>query len=414
MPSENRDKVKAFLTLVFMVRSRARLAHRILLLVSFLLASGASLFAEQGLITVSVLSYGAKDDAFAYSDKINVRDAPNTGAGVLKQLMTGDQVTIVERTAVRQALYGISDYWYKVTTAGQDGYVWGGLLAKSAGAADLEGAGSRDRILEQVFETYQVAVPVRVSRDYFEKSVLPKFGDPEKRKTLQHYYQAYDFTDGQTLDLVTFLGDGTVDNSPDITWSKQQIKDVSALMQSGGIAEADGTPDISFKRFGVSGRIQLKMLTAKRPPWEFAYAYPRVSASGAAENLVNAYGIGTPEEGSESRFNEGFRDPVVALLTGKGFTPPVVLLSISINAELDVSTFDQTTLFSFDGKGLSLVASYTAGWKGGGEGGRTDLIFPSDGEGEKNILAFKTFDIDSETGLVKFRWDGSRFGKIQQ
>ena len=262
----------------FRIGFAAWLSCRLIIISLFIGAFGASAFAEQASVTVSALAYAAGDESYAYSDKVNMRDAPNTGGSVLKQLMTGDKVTIIERTAVRQTLYGISDNWYKVTCAGQDGFVWGGLLAKNVGSADLEGAGSQNKILEQVIESYQDVVPIQVSKDYFEKSILPKFADPEKRKKLQHYYQAYDFTDGQSLDLVTFLADGSVDNSPDITYSPRQIREVSALMQSGGIIESDDTPEISFQRFGVSGRIQLKVLTKKKPPWELVYAYPRASA----------------------------------------------------------------------------------------------------------------------------------------
>jgi hypothetical protein len=388
--------------------------HRLgsILLVSLSMLSGMFSHAEQSPITVSAIEYKAGDEAYVYSDKVNMRDGPATGATVMKMLMAGDRVQVIEKNALRQnLLYGIADYWYKVNSAGQEGYVWGGLLAKSLGLADLEGPGSQDRIIEQAFVSYQDSVPLQISKDYFDRNILPKFADPDKKKKVLRYYQAYRYGDGQTLNLMAFLSDGAVDDSPDIAYPKAQIQDVSALLRSGGVDDRDDGLGIYFRRYGVSGRIQLKMLTAKKAPWEFAYAFPRPSASSPAENLVGAYGIETPEAGSESRYGEGFNNPAAALLADKGFSPPVALLSFSVDATRDVSTYGQAALFFFDGKGLSLVTSYTTGWNGGGESGKTDLVFPSDGGGTKNVLAFKTYVIDSPKGVVKFRWDGSRFAK---
>jgi hypothetical protein len=392
---------------------KEKIANRIFVVLGLLFCVGAFLSAQQGQVTVSTLVFGSGDKAYAYSDKVNLRDAPNTGGKVLKQLMTGDEATVKAMTPIRQTLYGLSDYWYKVAWAGQEGYIWGGLLAKSVGFVDIEGPHSQVRILEQISESYQDEVPIQISKDYFDKSFLPKFADPAAKKTMQRNYQASEGSDGKTLSLVVYNSDGTIDDDPGTDYPRQLIQGISVLLKSAGIAPISDSNDIFFKAFGVSGRILMKALTKNRQPWEFSYVYPRPSAADAAENLVDAYGIETPEEGSDSRYNEGFNNSGIDLFVDKGFTPSVILISFHANAQIDVLRFDQSSLFYFDGKGLSLVTSYTGGWRGGGSGGGTALIFPSDEGGEKNVLTFKSTEVESVTGISKLKWGGTSFKKMQ-
>lgn len=77
-----------------------------------------------------VMSFVEGDTTYVFGDKINARQEPNTTAGVVDQLLAGDEVIIVKATETRSNLNGVDLPWYLVRFKNkQQGYVWGGLLS---------------------------------------------------------------------------------------------------------------------------------------------------------------------------------------------------------------------------------------------------------------------------------------------
>jgi hypothetical protein len=357
-------------------------------------------------VTYSVPSYDKGETAYAYSDKINVRETPDTGANVLAQLMTGDTAAIVEKTSVQQTLYGVSDYWYKIDCRGQEGYVWGGLLAKSVGVADLEGKGSSDRILMQVLRSYQDAVPTQLNEAVFKDTVLPKLSADQRDFVLHHYFHIPGGDDA-TIYLTPlndsgdpFIGFEGPLSKAEILVAEEALKGVSM-------------PNTYSQEFGVSGKISLKACSGGKSLWELAYPVPRLSASTAAENLFGMQDLGIPDNPDE-RFSEDFNFNMINIdvLADKGFSPPVVLLSISVPAGFDEGWLDQAALYQIDAKGPTLVTTYLAGSKAGGEGEWIEFVFPSDKGGQKNVLTLMSKNDQESSVLGRLGWNGALFSRL--
>jgi hypothetical protein len=367
-------------------------------------ALAVSSHAQPAATTYSLLAYDKGETAYAYSDKINVRQSPSTDATVLVQLMTGDAAAVLERTEIKQAIYGISDYWYKVEAQGQQGYVWGGLLAKAVGTAELEGKGSADRVVMQAIESYQDAVPNELDASLLKDSVLPKLAESQ-RQVLLRYYRKLPYGEANTLYLSVLDDSGNPLDEPDVVLPKEEVVAVEKALAGASL------PTVSFEEFGVSGKIALKALSAKRALWELVYPFPRLSASTPAENLLGMEDLETPSDPND-RFSEGFRQPELELLADKGFSPPVVLLSVSVPADFDTGTYRQAAIFAIDAKAATLVTTYCAGAKVGGEGYGVDLVFPSDSGGGRNRILFKRTDPEETKLFGELDWDGARFAQL--
>jgi hypothetical protein len=364
----------------------------------------ASAFAQQPAATYSILSYAKGETAYAYSDKINVRESPNTGAKVVTQLMTGDAAAILDKTDVKQTLYGVSDCWYKVDFQGQQGFVWGGLLAKEVGVAQLEGKGSADRVVMQALRSYQDAVPLNVDAGALKDGLLPKLADSQ-RKVLLRYYRPNQYADANTLYLSVLDGAGNPIDEPDLVLPKDEVIAVEKALAGASL------PNAYPREFGVSGKVTLKALSGKKALWELSYPFPRLSASTPAENLLGMKELATPTNPDE-RFGEDFGQPEVVIIANKGFSPPVVLLSISIPASFNSGTFHQAALYAIDAKAATLATTYCAGYKVGGEGEGIDLVFPSDKGGGKNMIIFRRTDFEGTKAFGELDWNGVRFTQL--
>lgn len=67
-----------------------------------------------------------------FGDNVNIREQTSTNAKIVDKLPIATAVIIIENTKIPLTLNGYNDYWYKIEySAGKQGYVWGGLLAKS-------------------------------------------------------------------------------------------------------------------------------------------------------------------------------------------------------------------------------------------------------------------------------------------
>ncbi|MFM2267830.1 MAG: hypothetical protein RL757_1271 [Bacteroidota bacterium] len=68
-------------------------------------------------------------ETYVFGDKVNVRSKPDKDAPVVKQLVGGDEITVVDTTPQYMAVNGRSDRFYKIKFGTQTGYLWGGLIS---------------------------------------------------------------------------------------------------------------------------------------------------------------------------------------------------------------------------------------------------------------------------------------------
>ncbi|OHD53952.1 MAG: hypothetical protein A2Y33_12335 [Spirochaetes bacterium GWF1_51_8] len=93
---------------------------------------------------------GAK--VLLYGDKVNVRDQASPAGKVTAQLAIGTEVAIIEKDDAKFEQNGYSENWYKVSykeNSGKSGsgYIWGGLISKTAYTGDILNDGVMDTVL---------------------------------------------------------------------------------------------------------------------------------------------------------------------------------------------------------------------------------------------------------------------------
>ncbi|PJZ46775.1 SH3 domain-containing protein [Leptospira brenneri] len=64
-----------------------------------------------------------------FGDNVNLREADNLKANVKKKLSIGSVVTILTKTNQITEQDSVKEYWYKVKSGTDIGYIWGGLIA---------------------------------------------------------------------------------------------------------------------------------------------------------------------------------------------------------------------------------------------------------------------------------------------
>lgn len=64
-----------------------------------------------------------------FGDNVNLRETNNINAKVLKKLSIGDSVKILTKTNQILEQNSVKEYWYKIQSEKEIGYVWGGLLS---------------------------------------------------------------------------------------------------------------------------------------------------------------------------------------------------------------------------------------------------------------------------------------------
>ena len=83
---------------------------------------------------------------YIFENKVNIRTAPNLNSDIIIQVQIGDLVKIIERSEIRQELYGLMAYWYKIKYTDKIGYLWGGFISTIEIKADFDNNG-KDEIL---------------------------------------------------------------------------------------------------------------------------------------------------------------------------------------------------------------------------------------------------------------------------
>ena len=124
-----------------------------------------------------------------YGDKVNVRDKASVNGKVVAQLPIASEVNII---SVDEGNYltqnGYREEWYKVEYTGSDGktgegYIWGGLISKTAYIGDIMGNGKKITVLVGVtsIKEYNLYINVRLVQNgkiIAESGDLPAFINP--------------------------------------------------------------------------------------------------------------------------------------------------------------------------------------------------------------------------------------------
>ena len=88
----------------------------------------------------------------SFGENVNVRNLPNANASRIGKLSLGEVVEVLEKSDNMLTQNGYSEAWYKVKVVpiGADtyqGWVWGGLLAKTVETFDLNGDEKQEIIM---------------------------------------------------------------------------------------------------------------------------------------------------------------------------------------------------------------------------------------------------------------------------
>lgn len=86
---------------------------------------------------------------YIFEKKVNIRSNPSVKSKVIGLAVFGDPVIILEKTNIKEKLYDINAYWYRVEWKGKTGYIWGGLVSTMEGIADFDLDGKKDILLSR-------------------------------------------------------------------------------------------------------------------------------------------------------------------------------------------------------------------------------------------------------------------------
>ncbi|WP_411823581.1 SH3 domain-containing protein [Leptospira sp. 'Mane'] len=64
-----------------------------------------------------------------FAENVNIRKEPNLKADVVTKLQPGNSVKVLKKTTTVLTQGKVKEYWYKIKTGKEEGYVWGGLLS---------------------------------------------------------------------------------------------------------------------------------------------------------------------------------------------------------------------------------------------------------------------------------------------
>ena len=84
-----------------------------------------------------------------YNENLNIRDKPDKSGTVIGKLPYGTKVTVLEQGNEKLTIDEISDFWYKVSANGMEGWCFGGYLANPVKYVTLEEIEDND---EQLYE----------------------------------------------------------------------------------------------------------------------------------------------------------------------------------------------------------------------------------------------------------------------
>ncbi len=96
-----------------------------------------------------VLLLKVNSNHYVFEKKVNIRSKPSTKSDLIELVVIGDPVTILEKTKIKEELYNIDAYWYKVNCNNKTGYIWGGLISTMEGISDFDKDGKKELLLSR-------------------------------------------------------------------------------------------------------------------------------------------------------------------------------------------------------------------------------------------------------------------------
>lgn len=86
---------------------------------------------------------------YIFEKKVNIRTKPSVKSKVIDLAVFGDPVIILEKTKIKEEIYNIIAYWYKVEWKSKIGYIWGGLISTMEAIADFNLDGKKEILVSR-------------------------------------------------------------------------------------------------------------------------------------------------------------------------------------------------------------------------------------------------------------------------
>lgn len=95
-------------------------------------------------------------DHFIFENKVNIRSNSSIKSDIIGQAVVGDKVIILEKTNIKEEIYNIIAYWYKIDCNKKTGYIWGGLISTMEEQADFDQDGEKEILMSRCTSNSEV------------------------------------------------------------------------------------------------------------------------------------------------------------------------------------------------------------------------------------------------------------------
>lgn len=120
---------------------------KVFILIFLVFILSVNLFSQNKYKKVLLLKENS--DHYIFEKKVNIRSKPSTKSESIDLVSIGEPVTILEKTKIKEVLYNIEAYWYKVKCNNKTGYIWGGLISTMEGISDFDKDGKKELLLSR-------------------------------------------------------------------------------------------------------------------------------------------------------------------------------------------------------------------------------------------------------------------------
>ncbi len=116
-----------------------------------------------------VLLLKENSEHYIFEKRVNIRSKPSIKSDVIGLAVIGDQVIILEKTNIKEEIYDITAYWYKIKCNDKTGYIWGGLISTMEEQADFDQDGKKELLMSRCTsnsETYTDGYMAKYSHNF--------------------------------------------------------------------------------------------------------------------------------------------------------------------------------------------------------------------------------------------------------
>lgn len=100
-----------------------------------------------------------ENDLMTYGENLNIRDSQGKSGKVIGKLPYGTQVKVLEKGNEKVTIDKITDFWYKVSANGLEGWCFGGYLANPVKYKNLEELKGDDEKLNDIYQSRLPGAP---------------------------------------------------------------------------------------------------------------------------------------------------------------------------------------------------------------------------------------------------------------